>query len=87
MAGRLDPAREKILGEAIANLLEPGMNRGQRLLRDLVLNRRAGLALDHRGSRLHYPVQNNIGDFQAHGITTSKFAVDSEVEGCRSGFV
>ena len=77
---RPEAAREQVAALSAADLGKPIPDRGSGLLGNFKLHRPTGLFLNDDGAISDSAASADIVDLQLHEITTSKFAVDRQVE-------
>jgi hypothetical protein len=80
----VDAAWEDIGASICRSHVQPFLQRGSGLFRDLELNRTAGLVLDNRRSISYAPTGGDVVDPEADEIASSKLAVDGELNIARS---
>ncbi len=76
----MEAAGEQVSGATHFGAIEPGGNRFTRVLRHFELNGPIGLALYDRDALANAITDDKIGDPQSDEVTSTKLAVDGEVE-------
>ncbi len=76
----VDAARKDVGASMCGAHVQPVLQRGSGLFRDLKLNRTAGLVLDNRHPVSHVAAGSHVIDPKADEIAASQLTVDSEVE-------
>ena len=76
----MDSARKDVGASICRSHVQPVLQRGAGLLRDLELNRTAGLVLDNCRPVSHVAADGDVIDPKADEIAAAKLAVDGEVE-------